>query len=262
MKAIKYFWGIVDLHTLIIMALTVLGTVMCIHFRWTYEIPTDLIAIAIIFPIVFSINAAYSRRERALEVYARIKANAAGLHYAFRDWRVGETKDLSREVIIILKGFFSDSKQYFIDFEHREALLKNIYESFSRLSKLTVRFRELGLSSSEATIIEANVRALLEEFEHMKNILLYRTPVSLRAYSKVFLNIFPLFFAPYFAHVASDSSQFMGCLVGGMYALLLVSLDNIQTDLENPFDQEGADDLHLEGSEYITFLTASGQQAK
>lgn len=254
MKVLKYFWDVVNLHTLLIIAITVLATAICFRLEWTYEIPTDLIGIAIIFPIVFSINAAYSRRERALEVYARIKANAVGIYYAFRDWQPGSSPELTQEVLSILKNFFDNTKLYFMDKGHREQVLHNIYNSFSRLSELAIRFREKGISTSEVTVIDTNIRSLLEEFEHMKNILLYRTPVSLRAYSKIFLNIFPIFFAPYFAHVGKDSSPVMGYLVGGMYALILVSLDNIQTGLENPFDQEGEDDLELEGKEYIEFV--------
>ena len=38
------------------------------HHRWA--LPTGLIGIAIVFPIVFSINAAYHRREEALGYFA------------------------------------------------------------------------------------------------------------------------------------------------------------------------------------------------
>ena len=80
----------------------------------------------------------------------------------------------------------------------------------------------------------------------MRNILLYRTPISLRAYSHFFLNVFPILFGPYFAHLVKDSNQAIGYVVAVIYSLVLVSLDNIQEDLENPFDLNGADDIRLD----------------
>ena len=80
----------------------------------------------------------------------------------------------------------------------------------------------------------------------MRNILLYRTPVALRAYSRVFLNAFPILYAPYFAEIAAESRPFVGYSVAVTYSLVLVSLDNIQEDLETPYDQRGEDDVDLD----------------
>ena len=74
------------------------------------------------------------------------------------------------------------------------------------------------------------------------------TPVSLRAYSRVFLNIFPIAFGPYFAMLCIKSEAFplIGYLVAVLYSLVLVTLDNIQEDLEDPYDEVGTDDIRLQ----------------
>ena len=87
---------------------------------------------------------------------------------------------------------------------------------------------------------------MIIEFEKMRNILQYRTPVSLQAYSQVFLNIFPILFGPYFAKLCNDSYLAVGYGVAVIYSVVLVSLDNIQEDLENPFDGVGDDDVNLD----------------
>jgi len=42
----------------------------------------SLIATAVVFPI----NGAYERRERALAAYGAVKANGHAIHLSFRDW--------------------------------------------------------------------------------------------------------------------------------------------------------------------------------
>jgi predicted membrane chloride channel (bestrophin family) len=95
------------------------------------------------------------------------------------------------------------------------------------------------------------------EFERMNNIAQYRTPVALRAYSSVFLNSFPIIYAPYFAHLIHETTPLVGYGVAVLYALVLVSLDNIQEALENPFDEFGkdADDINLDvARDYVDLL--------
>jgi hypothetical protein len=76
--------------------------------------------------------------------------------------------------------------------------------------------------------------------------LLYRTPNTLRAYSQIFLNIFPILYAPYFANLCRESYAVVGYGVAIIYSVVLVSLDNIQEDLESPYDSVGADDVDLD----------------
>ena len=92
----------------------------------------------------------------------------------------------------------------------------------------------------------------------MRNILLYRTPTSLRAYRQVFLNIFPILSGPYFAKLCSDSYEAVGYGVAVVYSIVLVSLDNIQEDLENPFDGVGDDDMSLDVAEQYSKILETG----
>ena len=86
---------------------------------------------------------------------------------------------------------------------------------------------------------------MVTEFENIINIKNYRTPNSLRAYTKVFLNFFPIIFGPYFAFVATKYGLVFGLTLAIIYGLVLTSLDNIQEDLEDPFDGIGSDDISL-----------------
>ena len=69
------------------------------------------------------------------------------------------------------------------------------------------------------------------------------------------MNLFPLVFGPYFANIAYPEHASAGYIVALIYSLVLVSLDNIQDHLENPFDGVGADDLRLDIAEEYRHLT-------
>jgi hypothetical protein len=101
------------------------------------------------------------------------------------------------------------------------------------------------LAPSEASRANQYLSKMGIEFERMENIMRYRTPLSLRAYSSIFLNGFPIVFGPYFAHLATEKPVFVGYVVAITYSLVLVTLDNIQEDLEDPFDRVGTDDVNL-----------------
>jgi len=65
MKTIKNFFRVFDHQTVIVTLLAVGATFFCRRYGLQAEIPAGLIGLAVVFPIVFSINAAYRRREEA-----------------------------------------------------------------------------------------------------------------------------------------------------------------------------------------------------
>ena len=251
MKTIRDFVSVMDLQTLVVTLLAVGATYLCQRFGWLADIPTGLIGLAVVFPIVFSINAAYRRREEALKSFASLKAHAVAIFYAHRDWvpdgKGGDHAPRARQVILdLLTGI----REYFGWGwpDDKDPNLAKVYGRFSAFSKSIEEMRAAGLTAGEASRSNQYMRAMMIDFERMRNILAYRTPVALRAYSKVFLNIFPILFGPYFAYIAESKSDYpiIGYAVAVLYALVLVSLDNIQEKLEMPFDSVGRDDLRLD----------------
>jgi hypothetical protein len=56
-------------------------------------------------------------------------------------------------------------------------------------------------------------------------------------------------------HLRLPTHPIAGYVVAVLYTVVLVSLDNIQDDLENPFDGAGADDLRLDvADEYVQLI--------
>ena len=123
------------------------------------------------------------------------------------------------------------------------------------LSAITMELRNYGVQSGEISRVSQYVSKMIVAFENLKIIFLYRTPITLRAYSKVFIYAFPIIYGPYFASTFHDFSASLEYVMPVLYSFILVSLDNIQDHLENPFDQVGEDDIDIDAEETARLLT-------
>jgi hypothetical protein len=95
---------------------------------------------------------------------------------------------------------------------------------------------------------------MLESFENMKHIYQYRTPITLRAYSKIFIVVLAIFYGPYFANLGKDFPFILVFALPVLFSVILVSLDNIQDHLENPYDLVGEDDVRINVDKFIRRL--------
>jgi predicted membrane chloride channel (bestrophin family) len=255
-KIIRSFALIINYKTLIITALAVLSSYVCFQIGLTAKFPDMLVGVAIVFPVVFSISSAYNRRETALQRLADFKGHAVAIYYATRDWTSSKDHDLParsrtliKDMLILMRTMFKDKNS-----EHWLKSEKLIYEKFSNLSALTMEMRNYGVQSGEISRVSQYVSKMIIAFDNMKIIRNYRTPITLRAYSKGFIYIFPIIYGPYFASTFHDYSAHLEYVMPILYSFILVSLDNIQDHLENPFDEVGEDDIVIDSEETIQML--------
>lgn len=255
-RVLRSFFLIINYKTLIITVLSVVSTYFCYHFELTAKFPDMLVGVAIVFPVVFSISAAYNRRETALQRFSDFKGHAIAMFYATRDWTTDKNHDLParvreqvRELLVLIRSMFMLSKRS--DWEENE---KEIYSHFSKLSEYTMELRKFGVQSGEISRVSQYVSKMIIAFDNLKIIQVYRTPITLRAYSKVFIYVFPIIYGPYFASTFNDYSAHLEYVMPILYSFILVSLDNIQDHLENPFDEIGEDDVRIEEKEIVALM--------
>ncbi len=255
-RIVKSFTLIINYKTFIVTALAVFSTYLCFELGLTAKFPDMLVGVAIVFPVVFSIGSAYTRRETALQRYSDFKSHAVALYYATRDWTANKENDLPQrskrivgEIMLQMKEMFKTSRSpSWIENE------KIMYNKFSLLSALTMEMRNFGVQSGEVSRVSQYVSKMIIAFDNMKVIHHYRTPITLRAYSKVFIYIFPIIYGPYFASTFHDFSSSLEYVMPVLYSFILVSLDNIQDHLENPFDEVGEDDIVIEVEETTALM--------
>ncbi len=255
-RVFKSFFLIINYKTLVITILSVVSTYVCFHLGLTAKFPDMLVGVAIVFPVVFSIGSAYNRRETALQRLSDFKGHAIAIYYATRDWTTNKESDLPErtrklvnDLTQLMKGMFTSSQRH----EWHDNEVK-IYSLFSSLSALTMELRNLGVQSGEISRVSQYVSKMIIAFDNLKIIHAYRTPVTLRAYSKVFIYIFPIIYGPYFASTFHDYSAHLEYVMPVLYSFILVSLDNIQDHLEHPFDEVGEDDIRIDEQEIVELM--------
>jgi len=255
MPDFKTFLILINRKTLVVATLAVVATALCRRFGITADFPLTLIAIAIVFPIVFSIGGAYKRREAALEDYGSLKAHGRAIYFAARDWLEDTDPDTLSEGRELLGDLMASCRTLFINptgkmEENEEA----VYRSFSNLSLFIKHLRNRGLATGEVSRCNQYLSKMMVAFESVKHIYQYRTPVSLRAYSDFFIVLLPVAYGPYFAGLATNEIPLLNYVMPVLFTLILVSLDNIQAHLENPFDQIGVDDVSINAEKFVARL--------
>jgi predicted membrane chloride channel (bestrophin family) len=255
MKVLKSIRSIFSINTLIVSILAVFATYICIEYNLYADFPLTLIGIAVVFPIVFSIGTAYARREKALTHYSTLKAYGRAIFFAARDWVPETDKKFQNKLKKILFALLVNCRELFMaDEAERNKRERSVYTRFSELSRYMESCRSRGMTNSEVSRANQHLSKMIDAFESMKHIYQYRTPVTLRAYSKVFIFILPIFYGPYFAFIAQNFHSYLIFVIPILFSVILVSLDNIQDHLENPFDQVGEDDLRINAEKFIKRL--------
>jgi len=246
---------VLNTKTLIVTALSVLATYLCLQYKITAKFPDLLIGMAIVFPVVFSIGSAFSRREFALQRLSDFKGHLFALYYAAKDWPAGkEPGSLPAEVKEEIRCIMTHLRKMLRDKNNWYANEKQMYVHFGNLSLMIARMRDLNVQSGEISRVNQYISKVIIAFDTLRGIYLYRTPRSLRFFSKIFILSFPVLYAPYFASISSDYSPALRFVMPVLYSFILISLHNIQENLEHPFDQVGDDDIIINVDEEVGVL--------
>ncbi len=255
-KKLHRIGQIINGKTVLVTGLALLSTFLCRRYGLVADFPLTLVATSIVFPVVFSIGGAYKRREAALNDYGSMKAHGRAIYFATRDWPENPSAESLDRIRALLGQLFGSCRDLFSQPVH--AIRKNeepVYRAFSDLS-LFIRtdLRQGGLASGECSRCNQYLSKMFSSFEHIKHVYQYRTPRTLRAFSDLFITMLPPLYGPYFAHLAQDYSPSLVYVIPVLFSLILVSLDNIQEHLENPFDQIGEDDVAINVEQFLNRL--------
>lgn len=255
-RVLKSFLLIINYKTLIVTTLSVISTYVCYRLGLTAKFPDMLVGVAIVFPVVFSIGSAYNRRESALQRFSDFKGHAMAIYYATRDWTTDKNHDLPQQVRDMVREMMAIMRRMFTS-NNRADLVENerkIYIYFSKLSGIVKAMRDHGVQTSETSRVNQYISKMIIAFDNLQVIHTYRTPITLRAYSKVFIYVFPIIYGPYFASTFGDFSANLEYVMPILYSFILVSLDNIQDHLEHPFDEIGEDDIRIDENAVTAYM--------
>lgn len=225
-----------------VLSISVLVTYCSIHFGLGYNVDLTLLSIAIVFPLVFNIRGAFRRREKALEHLSRFRSSLRTIYFYVQMSFKLEAPDKARieqaiehisdETIRCLKQGNTDTRQV-------DEAINQLHNAILELNDhMPMRIKDR---------IHRFMNNLQEAFENVYAINTHRTPQSLKAYCLVFIYIFPFIYAPNIVYnIGAAENEWIVYFIVVITEFILISLYNIQDQLEYPFDAYGMDDIKLE----------------
>ena len=230
---------IINFRTLITFFLSIAVTYLAYEFKVVYNIYLTLMSIAIIFPLVFTIRGAFRRREKALEHLSRFKAGlktvenymlySSQLNEEGKNQAVENIKKINHSLYLHLTTLSEDTSDLDASINHLIEFIKNNGEFIPKGCKEKI-FRFL--------------RDVIESSDNLVAIHAHRTPISLKAYCLIFIYIFPVIYTPTIINkIGVDNPSWLTFFIVMLSEFILISLYNIQDQMEYPFDDEGLDDI-------------------
>jgi len=219
-----------------------LSVYAAIHFGINFNVDLTLISIAMIFPLVFTIRGSFRRREKALEHLSQFRSSLKTLYYyvVSNDKLSEDDKNEFYTVLLeISKTVLDHLGKDDYNTDHLDEVIQKVHEFMKEKDEF--------INDRLKNKIFRFMADLHESVENLHAINSHRTPISLRAYCKVFIYIFPLLYAPIiFNNVGFEEPQWIIYSIVLITEFILISLYNIQDKLEYPFDNDGLDDIKLD----------------
>lgn len=237
----KPYLVIINHRTWVALLISFVATYICFTYHISFDIDLTLISIAIIFPLVFTIRGSFRRREKALEHLSEFRGTIKTLDYFFasNDKLSDEEKVEANGLIVTISDNLM--KQLKANSTETAELDGNIDQLFDFLQN-----HKEAISGKKTEKIFKYMQDLHETIENVHAINIHRTPISLKAYCLIFIYIFPLIYAPAIINrIGTEHNIWISYFVVIFSQFILVSLYNIQNQLEYPFDDKGLDDIKL-----------------
>lgn len=215
---------------------------MAYKFNINYNVDLTLLSIAIIFPLVFTIRGSFRRREKALEHLSEFRSTIKTVKYFLES--NPELPDESKK----------EAERILLEINHKvldhlskvDSSLKDLDDIIHQIYNFILDKNEFIPSRLREKVFRF-MKNMHESIENLHAIHSHRTPISLKAYCEIFIYIFPLVYAPTIIYnIGLNGVEWISYFVVILTQFILISLYNIQNQLEYPFDNIGMDDINLD----------------
>ncbi len=238
------YLSIINSRTAFALAISLLVSHITFTFSFQYNYDLSLISIAIIFPLVFTIRSAFRRREKALEYLSRFKAGLITVDHCFQenkkmeDVKKQEIQQTIRNITVTMVDYLGTKTC------PKEKLTDEIGKIF-----LFIKANSETIGNGTALKIFRFMKDVYDSAENIMAVNQHRTPIAIRAYCLIFIYIYPIIYTPALYNKLHDgislNESWMVYALSAISTFILISLYNVQDQMENPFDQHGLDDIRL-----------------
>ena len=195
-----------------------------------------------IFPLVFTIRGSFRRREKALEHLSEFRGTMKTLDYFFNSNQLlsEEAKTEAYQTLLnISNNLMKQLKANSTESDELDGNIEQLYDFIQNQTK--------AISGKRKEKIFRLMQDLHETVENVHAINIHRTPISLKAYCLIFIYIFPMIYSPAIINrVGPEQNVWITYFIVMISQFILISLYNIQNQLEYPFDDKGLDDIKLD----------------
>jgi len=122
----------------------------------------------------------------------------------------------------------------------------------ARLHSCTEDLKAAGMPANEASRINQYNMFLTRSFEYLWSAKTYHTPIALRSLLRVVIQVLPFFYGPYWLYLAKGDrnmcttrSLMFACSFSVLISTLLIVMNNLQEQVENPFRSNNRDTIRL-----------------
>ena len=191
---------------LIFCAGVVMLTWQCALRGWTLNVQPTLLLNVLLFPLSFAVNAAYQRREAALQHFGTFKSCTLNVYLLHRCWQFEDQLpddflECSRGLI---RTVYGSARKYLMSRSEweKKKQLKTFYDAVAELSVVNDVLRLSGVPPPLVSGAVRDLRDALSAFEHLRCFSDYRTPSGIRAFMRLMQWTIPFLLTPYFAYLS------------------------------------------------------------
>ena len=237
MKILNYF----NLRTFLALVVSQLATFVAIQYHIKFHADLLLFGLCVVFPLHFSLQAAFKRRDKALEYFSLFKAGSLALNYTFQ-----MSEDLAPEKKDSIRVLINNMGTTLINqLENRMPGYKLMHQKLDEVFAFMEANRE-EISKRNALRMVRYMKDISESSSYLVSLVTHRTMLGLRFYSIFFIIILPLVVAPLFLFRFESIIPAWGIHLSLAFTTLaLVTLNNFQTLIEYPFDPKGIDNVKV-----------------
>ena len=236
--------SVLNYRILIILVETILIYFLYNKYKIDIKIDFTIMSIAIVFPLVFSITSAYQRRQEAIVLFSEFRNKIIDLTNIFYAVDELDKKDYI-SLFIKLIGVQTDLNNYLIN-TSSDNDFGVIREKRKEVLLIIDSHKKLFNEREKDSLIRVKNELFLSA-EKIRGIKIHGTPISLKKYCLLFI-----YFSPFLYNSQSTLNDFewslfspIPLLFSMVISFVLMTLYNVQDYIENPFDQEGLDDLKI-----------------
>ncbi len=241
-NSLARYLTIINYRTLITIFLSIVVPYIAYRFRIVYNLDLTLISIAIIFPLVFTIRGAFRRREKALEYLSRFRSSLKTVENLI-NMNTNLTEKEKSAVMNIIK---ETNHGLFLYLETSSEDSSAFDEKVKKLIDFIIKNKE-SISGGTKQKIFRFTKDVVESSDNLIAIHTHRTPISLKAYCLIFIYIFPVIYTPTIINKLGEGNpEWLTYFIVILSEFILISLYNIQDQMEYPFDEDGLDDIKLD----------------